>query len=579
MSNDTKHIFILVAGTVDPVCLTANSVKRATSYTSSNNYWAENPDFIKGLKALCDEYPQLALFDAHGWSGDNTKENREIAGAYLANRLCGSNGQTAYYSGYRTKNVAFHLIGHSHGGNVLNEFTKRAAIASEWPEQWKINSITYLSTPFFKHQHQLDCRTLSEDCRIINVANDFDLTQRVIADFSMFDLVSACKLVNQNSPGLYKALLEIKKTSFMTGINKLITVFSQPSALKLLFNSANYKLSDDDGEIIYRETVVMLDQVVTVLTEFKDIIDKLSNALYHPSDKAVNRLTTESTQRFVSEDLKKEMDKFADNLINDVSKISQAINQRAQKKDYSITPLLGDIAPELNRIIDFFTIDVDQAKGPFVDILYALLTNQIESFDNTTTTPVAQLTQALKSQLFDIDVTVKDLYYQGGDLQGFAQFIKQLELAEVDYENTQTQKNLMRICITMLAPQTELKTFKDGLKSAIEMLDGIFGTHKYSLRRFLANSATLWGDMTPIRKLAIRLQTLLKSYDDLIEQFDVELLAPLKNTDTPENSAFKGTLAHFSTVSHSVSRETLHPEVIELLKHQFESKKDTSPIK
>jgi hypothetical protein len=31
MSNETKHIFILVAGTVDPVCLTVNSVKPATN--------------------------------------------------------------------------------------------------------------------------------------------------------------------------------------------------------------------------------------------------------------------------------------------------------------------------------------------------------------------------------------------------------------------------------------------------------------------------------------------------------------------------------------------------------------------
>lgn len=574
MSNKTKHIIILVAGTVDPVCLTANNEKRATSYNSSNNYWAENPDFINGLKALCNEYPQLALFDAHGWSGDNTKENREIAGAYLANRLCGSNGQTAYYSGYRTKNVAFHLIGHSHGGNVLNEFTKRAACADEWPEQWKINSVTYLSTPFFKHQHQLDCRQLSSNCRIINVANDFDLTQRVIADFSLYDLVSAYKLVNQNSPGLYQAISEIKKASFMTGINKLISVFSEPSALTLLFNSADYKLSDDDGEVIYRETGVMLDHVVTALTEFKNIIDKLSNALYHPSDQTVDRLTPESTRHFVSAELKEEMDKFADALIHDVSKISHAISQRAEKKDYSITPLLGDIAPELNRIIDFFTIDVEQAKGPFVDIFYALLTNQIENFDNTRTTPVSQLTHELKSQLSDVDVSVKDIYHQGGDLQGFAKFIKQLELAEVDYENTPTQKNLMKICITMLAPQTELKSVKEGLKSGIKMLDGIFGTHEYSLHRFLAKSVTLWGDMTPIRKLAIRLQTLLKSYDHLIEEFNVELLTPVQKTDNPENAAFKGTLAHFSTVSHSVSRETLHPEVIDLLRPQIENNKE-----
>ena len=47
MSNEIKHIFILVAGTVDPICLSDNSIKRAASYTSSNNYWAETPRIIR----------------------------------------------------------------------------------------------------------------------------------------------------------------------------------------------------------------------------------------------------------------------------------------------------------------------------------------------------------------------------------------------------------------------------------------------------------------------------------------------------------------------------------------------------
>ena len=155
MSDYTRNIIILVAGTVDPVCRQSSKEVRASSYENNGNYyWKDSPELIRQLKELEEKYENLAFFDKHGWSGNNTISNREIAGAYLANRLCGSNGQAAYYPAYFDIDVAFHLIGHSHGGNVINEFTKRAAVAEEWPEQWKIKSITYLSTPFFNNKHK-----------------------------------------------------------------------------------------------------------------------------------------------------------------------------------------------------------------------------------------------------------------------------------------------------------------------------------------------------------------------------------------------------------------------------------------
>ena len=579
MSKETKHIIVLVAGTVDPICLSPNELKRAASYDSDNNYWAENKAFIQSLKALCNQYSNLALFDAHGWSGDNTKENREIAGAYLANRLCGSNGEAAYYEGYKRLKVAYHLIGHSHGGNVLNEFTKRAAIAPEWPEHWHIKSVTYLSTPFFKYQHILDCTKLSDDCRIVNVTNDFDLTQRVIADFSMYDLVSAWKLAHEHTPAMMKAISEIKKTAFMAGINKFIEVFSEPSALKLLFDSADYKLSKADGKSIYEATIKLLSNVETALSEFKLVVDKLNSSIYYPSDSNVDHLNLESTRHFVSEQLRAEIDKLADNLINDIHQISHALNKRNKKSDYSVTPLLGDVAPELNRIIDFFSLNVGDAKGPFINIFYSLLMNQIENFDNTRTTPSHQITAAFKSQLFNIDVSDKDDYYQLGDIQGFNDFIKQLENTELAYENEPTQKNLLKICVTMLAPQTELASFKSGLKATINKLDTIFGTNKYSLKRFTAHLLTLRGNITPIRKLAIRLQTLLKSYDHLIREFDIALIKPIEQGDHEAKEITNGTLAHFAVVSHSVSRQQLHPEIIEVLKPQFETDKEVAKQK
>lgn len=564
---DTKHIFVLVAGTVDPVCLTPNSINRASSYTSSNNYWAENTAFIEKLKGLCDNHSNLALFDAHGWSGDNTKTNREIAGAYLANRLCGSNGEKAYYSGYRDKKVAFHLIGHSHGGNVLNEFTKRTAVAPEWPEQWQIKSITYLSTPFFNQLHQLESRRFTPDCRIINVANDFDLTQRVIADFSMYDLVSAYNLVKHDTPTLAKVVQESSIQGLKAKLTDIQSKLPKSSAFKIFFNSNGYKLGKSDGQEIYQDVIVALSNGKQILLELKQAVAKLSQIRYYASDDVVKRHNErnaeESIRYFISAELKIELDRILDGLIKDVTHIREAVDRRNRKGDYSILPLIGDVSKELNHIIDFLTIDVDSASGPFVDLLYALLANQIEYFDNTTTSPDKQLPEEFKSRLSNVNVTAKDKKYDVINKDGFDAFMQRLEQAEQEYGQAPNQKNLLRLCINLLAPQTELTGFKAGLQSASKTLDNMIGS---GVRRFLTRSVTLWGNFKPIRKLAYRVLDLTKSYDRLIKQHNGESLM--------QQDSAQGSLAYFSVVSHSVSRQDLYDEVAKLLEPQLPPMKD-----
>lgn len=566
VGGDIKHIFVLVAGTVDPICLTASSIKRASSYTCSNNYWAENTAFIEKLKALCDNHTNLALFDAHGWSGDNTKTNREIAGAYLANRLCGSNGEKAYYSGYRERKVAFHLIGHSHGGNVLNEFTKRTAVAPEWPEQWQIKSITYLSTPFFNELHQLDSRRFTPDCRIINVTNDFDLTQRVIADFSMYDMVSAYNLVKDDAPTLARVVKETRIKEIKAKLSGIQSKLPQSSALKIFFNSNGYKFAKADGREIYQDTIVALSDCKQILVELKQVVQKLSQTLYYASDDVVKRHSEDSTRHFINARLKVELDRFLDALIQDVTDIRDAVDRRNRQGDYRILPLIGDVSKELNHIIDFLTIDADSASGPFVDLLYALIANQIEYFDNTLTTPNKQLSDEFKSCLSNVNVTDKDQKYDVINKDGFDAFMAQLQQAEEAYGQVPNQKNLLRLCINLLAPQTELTGFKAGLQSASKTLDNMIGS---SARRFLARSVTLWGNIKPIRQLAYRVLDLTKSYGRLIKQHNGEALMPQQDSS-------QGSLAYFSVVSHSVSRQDLYPKVVELLKPQLPPEKEKS---
>jgi len=573
MNNDTRNIIVLVAGTVDPVCLTPNSTVRANTYSSKNNYWADNPELITALKKLCDEYEHLALFDAHGWSGDNTKVNREIAGAYLANRLCGSNREKAYYSGYRNKNVVFHLIGHSHGGNVLNEFTKRAAQAEEWPDTWKVNSVTYLSTPFFKHQHQVDTGVFSPSCKVINVINDFDLTQRVIADFSMHDLVSACALVNKQTPALGATLKEISNTSFKSAIDKVMSAFANAHVFTAVFNSASYKLSDEDGPLVYGQTIKVLSQTKTIVAEIENITEKLSTSLYYPADEVVRREEPQSSDYFISKTLHTNIKKVLDALISDIDEISKAVNKRMLKNDYSVTPLLGDICPALNRIIDFFSLDDKEAKGPFIDLLYQVLINQIEVFDNTGTTPKQQLPQLKASQLITLNVKDEDPYNQCGNLENFDLFIQQLEQAEALYESVPSQGNLMNILITLISPQAEIQSSLLQVKKAIQQLEGILGKRAFSFKRMMVYLGTLRGDITPIRKVAVRVQDLLKGFDQLFGTSDMNLLKDnvTSSAELADGQPAVGSLAHFAMVSHSISRHKLYDNVAKELVTQFDT--------
>ena len=572
----TKNIIVLVGGTVDPINYRSSKKIRSHSYSDEGNYyWNDSSKLIKRLNELCNEYEQIALFDAHGWSGKNTKYNREVAGKYLANRLCGSDGEDAYYSGYRNIDVAFHLIGHSHGGNVINELTKRAATAEEWPEQWKIKSIIYLSTPFFDKKHQLNTDVLAPDCKIINVVNDFDLTQRIIADFSMYDLFSAINEINEDTPDLVEKIKKIKQTPFQDVIKGLASIFSNVNPINLIFNPGAYEIDGKNGKNVYIKTLGVFKLVSQVLPEVKNIVDDLNKLSYYPSDKNwADHSLENSTHYFISNDLHKNINETLDDLLSDIKEINTIVQKGHDKNDYRLILLLRDISPVLKRVINFFTIDIKTGKGRITNLLYELLKNQIEEFDITSTTPEAQLPQSFKSNLVKINITEQDTYNSQGNLQNFERFIKQLEDAEKNYEKDLTQRQLLSICIKLIAPQIELKSFKAELKKIIRMLDEKLGAKKFSLNRIGGRLLSILPiKVKPVIEVAYSLQTLLKDYDKLLDEFSIELLNSEKQTSIKhsENEPITGSLKHFCLVSHSISRECLYPEVEKHLISQFDT--------
>jgi len=124
-SEEVFHLLVLIAGTTDPVNTFTDAAHRAVSYVSpAAFYWDKK--FYEGIQELVSTTRNASLFDLHGWTGDNRKGNREVAGAYLVNRLVGANKEKAFYGpSYKKKKIHIHLVGHSHGGNVINEMTQQ----------------------------------------------------------------------------------------------------------------------------------------------------------------------------------------------------------------------------------------------------------------------------------------------------------------------------------------------------------------------------------------------------------------------------------------------------------------------
>ena len=578
-----KNIIVLFAGTTDPLCTTSNTNRRSISYESGDkSYWNDHPIFVEKLNGLCNEYDNVALFDRHGWSGYNTEATRKIAGTYLADRLCGGNKEEAYYQAYLKDSykVAFHLIGHSHGGNLINEFTKRAAVAEEWPDHWKINSITYLSTPFFKKMHQLDTGAFSSDCKIINVVNDFDLTQRIIADFSMYELFPAFELVEKEKGELETIVKKIKDIPLNQMVDELKIVFGYPDNInkfkfkfkfKLIFNSSSFKFNNTDGKRIYNEINDLISQVEKMLEIVGRIVKKLSETPYYASNEIVQSNRSIKEKYFIEEPLKDRMNNLLKSLINDSKKISTAINKRIDKNDYSITPLLGEICPILLRVIDFLTIDQNSEKttdkNRLIDLFYDFTINQIEIFDSTSTTPEEQLGE-FKSQLESINISDKDTYYNTSERKEvFKDFIERLEKAEEAYDDTKkypTEKkiNLLKLCITLLTPELLLSDFTENLRKVKSNLDklGRTGTFFGKLKYRGVQLFTARGDLTPIRKVAVRLQDLLTSYGELLRKYE-----------TKKHPTATVSLKDSCKGSHSTSRKDLHFDIRPYLKNPVKS--------
>lgn len=450
--SDIPNIIVLVSGTVDPV--NSDLKARSASYQRNKNmldsdwYWQENVGLRKTIEDLRLRYTNVHVFTAHGWTGDNGATNREIAGTYLANRLCGSGGQSAYYKGFLGREVAFHLIGHSHGGNVINELTEQAA--KTWPRQWKIRSITYLSTPFFTKQHQVNTKPLHPDCKIINVYNKYDLTQRVIADFSLLPFHDAFQRAEFDDFTTQLSKVKFNTSVIESGIKSTRPKDTDPSLLGI---NLNLLMDPSKGKALYDHCISTIKNVQGTIAKAREVICALNNVItFNEPAELAGKLIKK--RQIINNDLANRFQAELLAIETSLTPTLKAFEARKRSGQYPLMGFFDDLhaANFLKALSRFLHVNPKTLSGPLCDLIAATFENQLQSFDNTSASPAAQYAKTpFANRIVGVDVTKEDTYAQFHLDTAYDKFVGRLEKCEARYARSSGRTDLMDLILTLVA--------------------------------------------------------------------------------------------------------------------------------
>lgn len=520
-------IVMFVAGTTDPVNTEGKKHHANTSYwkyidektkeeteQSLNNLWNN----IKKLK--------LQFLDLHiegeffSWSGDNDTKERTEASERLFDLLL------RVYSGWKNQEVHLHLIGHSHGGNVINQFTElissKEMIAkstilkprkiTEFPKLWKVKSITYLSTPFFQKKHQLNHGKLHKDCKIINVHNDYDLTQQLVANFSL-----------NNLEGLLKSF---KMERFEKGINIVKDV--DTDAITKYLKSFIWQDFKNKATLAWQEMSKAFLGFNIITAEFI---------------KYINSLKIENSN------LQKEKDSFVSLLNNlqqwtyDVHKNYASISGGYDKATWVKNMKLTQGLKVLNTLFAIKSAPKDSYLLSLLAGVFGESKGITDSIDETLWSPKKQ-TKGLT--IVDVPIYDSDPYNSRNKKSAFATFLKGAQNA---VHNRELEDMLMRLFSQFIKPP-QLKKIISYVDNAEYVVTGNLDTELKVLR----------GN--------------LEIYDSFVTKYYAGLVTPQDEKNFDDILKRPGTLPYLAMASHSLSHTQLWGEAEEGLKSAFSSGKN-----
>lgn len=571
------HILILVAGTTDPINATEAAESRAVSYdfndkeykASAKKYW--DAKFYDEIVNLEKTNGNIILFPFHGWTGDNGIHNREVAGRYLVNRLCGAEGEKPYYEN-KNRTMYFHLLGHSHGGNVVNEMTKQIArLGGAWPEKWKVKSLIYLSTPFFNeiHQAKISQSFFHKDAEVLNLRNDYDLTQRMLADFSIEALSSV--LMKMEYTALNHSIDEFKKSldAFKHLNHSLSALKIEDKDERWFHSDMRLTYSYHDGKILYETLIGALNKLYTVLNEIKKLIE---NKLAKKSMFRVSKTLQMDTGNKLSDSKTIISPSAAKKILANIKTLqeicSQPINKlkrtitlnEVSKSNYIVSQILKDmdVLSELTKWIDdFFSIDTTTLKSSnqngLWNIIYEVLEQNIEKYDNTYAIPTPQLKGTfLEHKLTDLNVTNRDRYDCKVQSVNYKMFIKRVEQIEKNYKASPNQHNLLDLVFLLIEQEVSLHKYLN------------FGNWSLLAKKIFGNSKS------EIGQLIATLEKLDRNYLALTMSRN---FGGIKAEECSVNEMKCGSIPYLLIESHSTSRRVLQKEVAEFINRLSSTKK------
>ncbi len=505
-----KDVVMFVAGTKDPLNVTGEK------HQANKNYWRNEEKEFKnlraGVKALKPQFHDLHIEDEFfSWSGDNNNADRTTGAKRLLDLIY------RQYPNWKNDDVYFHFIGHSHGGNVINEFTNVIVKDDGFPEKWKIKSITYLSTPFFQEQHQLNHTHLHADCKIINVHNDYDITQRFVADFSLKNL--EILIANYNAGDFDTALNRIKETDFST---------YEQLGLSIINNHT-------EGPYMWEQTIILLDGIERLA---QVIIDNLN--AFKTTDLLVSQ-KTELLGHF--------------NTISRWARSQRGVfenNRTGRSGGYGRSEFFEDL--DLLQVLTIVNTIFDIDQGIEDSYLLGLLdsvfkTNAsgiVDKIDDTSWTPEKQVNS--KFEIVDLDITNKDVYDTRHKKSNYDGFISGIENA-LKTHGDDKREVLMRL-LSQLIPA-------NAFTSSAEKLDVLM---------YLYTNDAMDNALAAARDN-------LNTYGALVNRFYANLIT---DADLENNSLTNkpGSLGYLAMTSHGLSHTQLFPEIEEALKMSFGSGKN-----
>ena len=514
--NKIYDIVMFVAGTTDPVNTKSEKHQANTNYwrvidektkkereKSVNNIWYK-------IKELKPQYLNLHIEgEFFSWSGDNDTKERNKAAERLLNLFL------RVYKFWKNQEVHLHLIGHSHGGNVINQFTELIATDKDFPKDWKVKSITYLSTPFFQKKHQLNHAKLHKSCKIINVHNEYDLTQQLIADFSLVNL-----------EGLLKSF---QMEKFKKGIDSFKSV--NMDNLKPLYST--YIEDKKEGPAVWKETAKGLLGINQLTLEFINYINSINlnkPSLHKERDSFVSILnsflkwTYDAYNTFTKNSVKRKGGYGRSEFVEDLN-LAKAINN-------------------LNRLFYIKTNEKDSYLFSLLAKLFAAESGVTDTIEVASWTPKNQ-TKGLSIK--DVNITKFDEYDSRGKKELIKKFVSETSNA---VHNNNLEEVLLRLFSQMINPQTVTFT--------------VYAIHLVELY--------FTGDEDDELK---KLRGSIEKYKVLINKYHLNLVSKADEKKFSEITDRPGSIPYLAMNSHSLSHTQFWKDVEEGLKDSFSSGKNT----